>query len=873
MNPSRLRSLSAFLLSAIVLHAEEITCSHCQLKPPQAGPGSGVRRYAPDCSADLLHLALDVTPDFNSRSVSGKATLTFKPVGSPLEELSLDGMDFEVTSVESTAKLKGHQATHDKVILTFEKPLAVDAEQTVTITYRATPKDGFYFRTPDQGYRKDEVHLFTQGETILARHWFPVLDSPNGKLTTEVTCRLPDGMKAWSNGSLLSQEKDAATGLTAWHWKQEKPHSAYLVTLVAGQFSVIEDRYKDLPIGFLVPQGDAAMAQRSLDGTKEMLAFFEKELDFPFPWEKYHQVVVRDFQWGGMENTSLSTLSDRILHTAEYETLRSSTSIVAHELAHQWFGDVVTCKDWSTLWLNEGFATYYDALFHEQLNGREQFLYDRWRVAERLTEEQNPRPIVFRKINADGYDQFGALSYQKGSWVLHMLRSELGPDLYRKVVQTYLKRYQFKNVVTENFIAVLEEVTGRSWDRFADQWLYHGGHPELKAVYAWDEKSGMARINLKQVQKVSDEVLQFQLPVKVRFKGAFGTVDKVLTLEEAEQDFFVALPSAPKIIRIDPDVELLASIEFVPTRDKLIAQLEDATDSMGRLLAIRQLGADPGADGVERISKVLNNDPQWFVRAEAAKALEQIGTEPAFAALRQSVDQKEARARKAVVESIGGDLGDVGLDTLLKQLETEKNPEIRHSIVEALSAHPEKSAKAKLIEMLDSKSLRNHLFDAAVNAMRLSDDASYAGPLFEATRKRQDELESRSVGKALAATAYLSRNQTDKNELFDHLVKQLENLRTPIADGAATGLGDLADLRARAILTPLANRDNEAARNALKTLAEGVKPAAALVGLQDELSKLQKSNKDLKDELESLKKRIEVIAERPGAKPGGKSKD
>ena len=863
MNSSRLRSLSAFLLSAVILHAEEFNCSHGQLKPPQSGPGSGVRRYAPDCPVDLLHLALDVTPDFKSRSVTGKATLTFKVVGSPLEELSLDGIDLEVSAVESTAKLKAHQATHDKVILTFEKPLAVDVEQTVTITYRATPKDGFYFRTPEQGYRADEVHLFTQGETILARNWFPVLDSPNGKLTTEVTCRLPDGMKAWSNGSLISQEKDAASGLTAWHWKQEKPHSAYLVTLVAGQFAVIEDHYKDLPIGFLVPPGDAAMAQRSLDGTKEMLAFFEKELDFPFPWEKYHQVVVRDFQWGGMENTSISTLSDRILHTAEYETLRSSTSIVAHELAHQWFGDVVTCKDWSTLWLNEGFATYYDALFHEQLNGREQFLYDRWRVGEGLTAEQNTRPIVFRKINADGYDQFGALSYQKGSWVLHMLRSELGPDLYRKVVQTYLKRYQFRNVVTENFIAVLEEVTGRSWDRFADQWLYHGGHPELKADYSWDEKSGMARINLKQVQKVSDEVLQFQLPVKVRFKGAFGTIEKVFTLEEAAQDFHVALPSAPKIVRIDPEVALLASIDFTPTRDQLIAQLEDATDSMGRLLAVRQLGEDPGADGVDRISKVLNNDPQWFVRVEAAKDLEQIGSQPAFAALRQSLDQKEARARKAVVESIGGDPGDASLDTLLKQLETERNPEIRHAIVEALASHPEKSAKSKLVETLDSKSLRNHLFDAAVNAMRLADDATYAPPLFDAIRKRQDELESRSVGKALAAVAYLSRNQTDKNELFDYLVKQLESLRTPVSDGAATALGELADLRARAILTPLANRDNEAAKNALKTLAEGVKPAAAIVGIQEEVSRLQKSNDDLKRQVETLKKRIDADLQRP----------
>jgi len=863
MKFSCLLSLSTFLVSAFSLHAEELTCSHGQLKPPQSGPDSGVRRYAPDCRADLLHLALDVTPDFKNRAVSGRATITFKPVGSPLEELNLDGIDLEVSAVESTAKLQGYQATHDKVILTFEQALAVDSEQTVTITYRATPKDGFYFRTPEQGYREGETQLYTQGETILARNWFPLLDSPNGKLTTEVTCRLPDGMKAWSNGRLLSQEKDAATGLTAWHWKQEKPHSAYLISLVAGQFSVIEDHYKDLPIAFMVPPSDAAMAQKSFADTKDMLAFFEQELDYPFPWEKYHQIVVRDFRWGGMENTSISTLSDRILQTADYETLRSSVSVVGHELAHQWFGDVVTCKDWSTLWLNEGFATYYDALYQEHLYGHEQFLYERFRVAEGLTGEQNPRPVVFRKINADGYDQFGALSYQKGSWVLHMLRSELGPDLFRKVIQTYLKRYQFRNVVTENLVSVLEEVTGRSWDRFFDQWIYHGGHPELAVDYAWDEKSGTARVNLSQTQKISDEVLQFHLPVKVRFKGKFGTIDKVFLLEDLAQDFHVALPSAPKIVRIDPDVGLLATIHFSPPRELLNAQLDDDSDPLGRVLAVRQLGEDPRADGVGRLLKILSGDGRWFVRAEAAKALGKIGTGPAFATLGQCLEQADARVRKAVVDALGSDIRDESLDLLLKHLSSEKNPDIRGAILQALSHHPKKSSGAKLVEALESNSLRDHLFGSAVAAMRMSDDPSYAAPLFDAIRKRQGELESQSLGRALAALAYLSRNQTDKNEVFDFLLKQLESPRTPVADGAATALGDLADLRSRPVLITLANRDNEAAKNALKDLAEGVKPAAAIVGLQDEVSKLQKSNSEMKTQLETLTKRMEAVLNRP----------
>jgi aminopeptidase N len=316
--------LATVALTALPLNAENFICAlgHVHAAPP-AGPGSGIRRYAPDRRADLLHLLIDVTPDFKQRGISAQATLTFKPIGQPLDELRLNGIDLLVSSVVSSAKLKGYQSTSEEVVLTFDQPLPVGVEQKVTIVYTATPAEGLYFRTPELGYKDGESHMYSQGETIFARHWFPVLDAPNEKLTTELICHVPDGMKVFSNGKLVSQERNAATGLTAFHWKQDKPHSAYLVSLVAGQFAVLEDKYKELPLAFIVPPGDAALAQKSLDGTKEMLAFFEKETGFPYAWDKYYQIVVRDFQWGGMENTSVTTLTDRTLHSAEYR--RSAT--------------------------------------------------------------------------------------------------------------------------------------------------------------------------------------------------------------------------------------------------------------------------------------------------------------------------------------------------------------------------------------------------------------------------------------------------------------------------------------------------------------------------------------------------------------------
>jgi aminopeptidase N len=313
-------------------------------------------------------------------------------------------------------------------------------------------------------------------------------------------------MTVLSNGKLISEEKDAA-GLKAVRWSQEKPHVNYLISLIAGNFKSIEDEYKDVPLAFFTPPSDIGEAQNSFGDIKDMLGFFEKEIGVPFPWAKYFQVVVSDFTAGGMENTSITTLTDRTLFRDETENIRNSEGLCSHELAHQWFGDLVTCKDWSQLWLNEGFATFYALLYDEHKNGRDSMLYGFYGSAKNLLKATNDiQPIVFRKYNGPD-EQFNSLVYQKGSWVLHMLRSQLGEELYRRCIKTYLERHQFGNVVTEDLRAVAEEISGRSFDQFFDQWLYHAHFPELEASYFWDAKSKLAKISIRQIQKINDNVL------------------------------------------------------------------------------------------------------------------------------------------------------------------------------------------------------------------------------------------------------------------------------------------------------------------------------------------------------------------------------
>ncbi|HWH72469.1 MAG TPA: M1 family metallopeptidase, partial [Candidatus Sulfotelmatobacter sp.] len=612
-------------LASAAAEYSELHCAKAArfLVPTEA---SDTRKYAPDREVQVLHLALDVTPDFQHRSIEGKATLRFKPLSQPVQELKLDAVDLQIRSVTASAKVQAYQVTEEQVIVTFAEPLPPGQETAVTIVYSAEPSQGLYFRTPEMGYRAGDTHLFTQGEAIEARYWYPCLDSPNQRFTSEVTCRVPAGMTAVSNGRLVSETKDPASGLTVIHWSQEKSHANYLVTLVAGYFQKLEDQCRDLPLAFYTPPSEFGQATNSFCGTKDVVAFFEQETGVAFPWAKYSQVCVNDFVAGGMENTSATTLTDRTLFTAATENIHTSEGLISHELAHQWFGDLVTCKDWSHLWLNEGFATYYESLYEAHKHGREAMLYELYQRARQITGMTNDFTPIVRRTYKDPDEMFGYLVYPKAGWVLHMLRAQLGESLFRRCVQTYLQRHQLGNVVTEDFRAVIEELSGRSYDQFFDQWLYHGHFPELEVSYSWDEPSRLVRISVHQAQEVNDKVLLFNLPLTVRFKGKFGTVDRTFQVSKKEEAFYVPLARAPEVVRVDPDYTLLAKINFSLPQPLLAAQLTDKADMVGRLLAVEQLAAKRDLDSLAKLKTVLNSDSFYGVRLEAAKVLRAVHT-------------------------------------------------------------------------------------------------------------------------------------------------------------------------------------------------------------------------------------------------------
>jgi aminopeptidase N len=822
------------------------------------------RKYAADREVQALDLQIEVTPDFQRRTIEGQVTHRFKTLLKPVREVKLDAVDLDIHTVTSTEKIEGYQVTADRLVITFAEPIAPQKEASLTISYGAEPTSGLYFRTPEMGYKPGDTHLFSQGEEIEARHWYPCFDSPNTKFTSEVTCHVPEGMTVISNGRLVSQTKDASTGLEVFHWSQEQPHANYLITLAAGYFKVLEDKHRDVPLTFYTPASEIEYAKTSFESTKDIMAYFEEEIGVPYPWPKYAQVCVNDFVAGGMENTSATTLTDSTLFTPATENLQDSDGLVAHEMAHQWFGDLVTCKDWSDTWLNEGFATYYETLWAGRKHGRDQLLYELYERARHLASiPDDVNPIVRRDYNAP-FDMFGYQSYPKGSWVLHMLRSQLGEDLYRRCIKTYLERHRYGSVVTEDLRAVIEELSGHSYDQFFDQWVYHAHQPELEASYHWDEKTKLAQLSIKQNQKLSENVLLFNFPLTVRFKSSKGTADRTAQVTRKEEDFYFGLEAAPEAVRLDPEYTILAKVAFNVPAPMLRAQLKDQADVIGRLQAIEQYADKHDQETIAILKQTMNEDPFYGVRIAASRALRSAHTDRAREALEASLKQTDARVRNQVVSDLGSFYWAEGGSTAGTLVEGEHNPEIQATAIRSMGAYAQPQVQPVLLKYLKSDSYRNELANAAIGAMRDQDDPTYISPLVEVLGSRETNFTSFGFARGLGALAYLARNQENKDQVREFLLREVNHKKRAVRVASIDALGTLGDPKALAVLEKFAaaskeNREQAAAERAVTTLRAGRKPVDDFKNLRQEVLDLQKANRDLRKEMDELKKKLEAL--------------
>ena len=619
-----------------------------------AYPGS-TPHYAPDRPFDAQHVRLVLSLDFARQTLKGQCTTTLKAIADGATEMAFDAVDFKELKVTSRGRPVKFDYTGRQIKIHWAAPIKRGQTLEVTIGYRVSkPKLGLHFIGPDSHYPHKPVQAWTQGEDEYNRYWYPCHDAPQERSTTEMIITVPERYTAISNGALLRATKRGKT--RTFHWKHNVPHPPYLVSLAVGEFTEIREKWKHVPILYYCQPGREEDAKRAFGNTPKMIDFFSRQLGVPYAYAKYSQVAAVDFIYGGMENTSCTTQTALTLHDERAHLDFSSDPLVAHELAHQWFGDLVTCKDWSHAWLNESFATYFEALYREHDLGADEFAYEMRGNAEAYFDEDRDRyrrPLS-TKFYKNTNDLFDRHLYEKGSCILHMIRRLLGDKDWWRSIHTYLVRHRAQGVETVDLIEAIQETTGKNMRPFFDQWVFKGGHPEYKVRTWWNAKDKKVFIRVLQTHGVSDETPLFSMPVEMdvyvggkprRFKE---------TIDKKEHLFSYALPSAPELILFDPDHTILKRVDFSKPEAMWLIQLTEDPHVLGRIQAATALGrlASPGA--LQALRQALLKEKFWGGQAEIARALGHAKTNNAMEALLESLRQiQHPKVRRAIYEALG----------------------------------------------------------------------------------------------------------------------------------------------------------------------------------------------------------------------------
>ena len=451
--------------------------------------GRDTLNYAPDRTVDLQHmkLTLDI-PDMNTPTFTATEELTFAPIGSPVSVLTLNAVDFTLGEITGTGGATVEDVSYDGQTLQikFARPIPAGQTAGVQINYSIDdPTDGLIWTPQSEGWGDRAAQIHTQGQTEFNRHWFATHDYPNERLTTEIVATVPEGFLVSANGRLVNER--TRNGRSTFHWLQDTDHVSYLVSMVIGEFDVVDVGTDTVPMPVYVPPGRAADVQGTYGRTADMLRVFEERFGEPYPYDRYAQLVVWNFAPGGMENTSATTMYDTAIFNDADLRDDDIEGLIAHELGHQWFGDLITCNRWADIWLNEGFATYSTALWYEARDGYDDgylrqalFNYDRLTSRDTLNpndERAGLRPAMVSRMYNRPFEVFRRRSgpYPKGSSLLHMLRMKLGDEVFFQGLAEYVDRYKGSTVETDDFRRTLEDASGRSLDQFFLQWAHRSG--------------------------------------------------------------------------------------------------------------------------------------------------------------------------------------------------------------------------------------------------------------------------------------------------------------------------------------------------------------------------------------------------------------
>ena len=834
----------------------------------------GPLRTAGDRPVDIIHLSLELSVDLPGEHVAGSATIDLTALRD-VTSIRFDAVDFEVTRV-TFARGEGRPVPVKFIndgksikVLLGDVVLAEGHSGTVKIDYSIShPTAGLHFFKPTEANPDVALQVWSQGESITNRFWVPCFDHPNEMQTTEMRITAAAGNEVISNGRLVSK-KSNPDGTTTFHWLQDKPHVSYLMTLVVGKFHVAKETWRGKDVLYYVPPDKKDDVQRTFKNTVAMLEFFSNITGVEYPWDKYAQICAEQFG-GGMENTSATTLGTWTLRDERASLDSSADSLIAHELAHQWFGDLVTCKDWAHLWLNEGFASFMDPVWFEHHLGKDEYDYKIYRAMKRAISGGKDRPIVDRRYEHPR-NMFDSRAYPKGASVLHMLRRRVGNDKFWASVQKYLETYAHQSVETAVFRRTFESVTGRSLERFFYDWTERPGAPEFSVSFDWDDADSLAEVVIEQTQEAD----AFHVPIEIEFRFEQG--DPIfLSREMTTKNMRVLypLPSYPTMVLFDPHDAVLKEIEEDKGRDLWENQLTNAPNITSRIRAALNLGEKGGDKDIETLRQALMSEPFWGVCVEIAKAIGEAGGDAARDALLEGLRLEHPKVRRACADKLGEFHKDDKVIAALYELIQKGDPSysVEASAIRSYGKLQPDGAVDFLASLLNRDSHRDQIRSAALRALGELDDPAGLDTLLDWTTQGS-MIFTRSA--ALGALGDLAQNADLEDEARSRIVDlAAERLKVESrwAQRACIKtlekLGETSRTALPAMRSVAANdpevRTRDAVKKAIKSITQASPPDVQVDDLRDELDSLREVNDDLLRRLEKLEARLPTTDEGEG---------
>lgn len=688
---------------------------------------------------DLVHTKLKVSFDIPNEKMAGEAWITLEPHFYPTDSLSLDakGMEILKVTLENGKDLK-YTYQNSKIKISLDKLYKKNELYTVYIKYIAIPSSVsqkgsgaindakvLYFINP-RGEEEDKpTQIWTQGETESSSCWFPTIDKTNQKTSEEIYMTVPDKYVTLSNGLLKSQTKNS-DGTRTDYWKFDKKHAPYLFFMGVGDFAIVKDKWKNIPVEYYVEKEYEPYAKQIFGDTPDMIDFFSNLLNYPYPWEKYSQMVGRDYVSGAMENTT-ATLHMEKAQQKPGQLIDGNLweTTIAHELFHHWFGDLATSESWSNLTVNESFANYSEYLWLEHKYGKD-------KAEEHKQEEKDG--YMYGKVDfdkdlvrfhyKDREDMFDAVTYNKGGLILHMLRKYLGDDAFFAGLNKYLKNNEYKATEAHHLRLALEEVSGKDLNWFFNQWYYGNGHPKLKATYSLDESKKLIKIEILQTQEPK---FQFPLDIDV-YENGKSTKHQVWAKAIENNSFEIPYKSIPQLVNINPDDILLCEIIEDKTTEQYIFQYKNTPEYHSKIEAINKL-ADvqiSNKKALETLLEAITTDKYEGIRKLAISKLDE--TNPTVKQKSASILEKvlNTETQTPVQAEAIKQLANIDAAKYSKtfiKFSSSKSYSVKSACIEAL-LQTNKEAALEIINNIDDKDPGDILMNAMAKAVIIAQDYS-----------------------------------------------------------------------------------------------------------------------------------------------------